>query len=123
MSLRVFLSQMTIDQWVASDRVDLQGEFITLQPAGVRLRLASAALFKAAAGGSHDEHGLVGKVKDQQAIDAMGGEAYMSSVVIGEAAYDVEAGFVAMPDESFAHAPQAVIAALSDLRQEAKAVR
>lgn len=98
MSFRVFLPQMTIDQWVASDRVDLQGEFITLRPEGVRFQLTSAAFFKAASGGSADLHGLVGKVKDQSAIDALGGEAYMSSVVVGDAAYDVEPGFVATPD-------------------------
>ncbi|MDX2021110.1 MAG: hypothetical protein SF187_12795 [Deltaproteobacteria bacterium] len=95
MSFKVFLSQMTIDDWVATDRVDLQGEYITLRPDGLRLRLAPAAFFKAAAGGSADVHGLVGKVKDQFAINALGGEAYMSSVVVGEAAYDVEPGFVA----------------------------
>lgn len=98
MSFRVFLPQMTIDEWVASDRVDLQGEFITLRPEGVRLQLTSAAFFKAASGGSPDPHGLVGKVKDQSAIDALGGEAYMSSVVVGDSAYDVEPGFVATPD-------------------------
>lgn len=118
MSFRVFLSQTTIDDWVASDRVDLQGEFITLQPAGVRLRLSSAAFFKAVAGGSHDAHALVGKVKDQEAIDAMGGEAYMSSVVIGEAAYDVDPGFTATPDEEFVGSADSVIAALGALRAQ-----
>lgn len=120
MSLRVFLSQTTIDRWVATDRVDLQGEYITLQPMGVRLRLASAALFTGASGGSFDVHGLVGKVKDQQAIDAMGGEAYMSSVVIGDAAYDVEPGFVATPDDAYAGPHSHVLSALDALRQEAQ---
>ena len=118
MSLRVFLSQTTIDNWVASDRVDLQGEFITLQPAGLRLQLASAAYFRAVAGGSGDTHSLVGKVKDQEAIGAMGGEAYMSSVVIGDAAYDVEPGFVAIPDDAYRGSFNNVIAALGALRAE-----
>jgi len=118
MSLRVFLSQTTIDNWVASDRVDLQGEFITLQPAGLRLRLASAAFFRAVAGGSADARALVGKVKDQQAIGAMGGEAYMSSVVIGDSAYDVDPGFVAMPADGYAGTFDSVITALAALRAE-----
>lgn len=116
MTLRLFFSQMTIDTWVAGDRVDLQGEVITTRPSGVRLRLTPAALFKQASLGAHDLHGLVGKVKDQEAIDALGGEAFMSSVVIGEAAYDVEAGYVAIPADETADAPGAILAAVASLR-------
>ncbi len=116
MSVRVFLSQMTIDSWVASDRVDLQGEFMTLQPDGVRMRLQSAAYFKAAAGGSEDRHGLVGKVKDHHALDALGGEAYMSSVVIGDAAYDVEPGFVATPSDDWRGPSELLMRALTALQ-------
>lgn len=115
MTFRVFLPQMTIDEWVASDRVDLQGQYITLRPEGVRLLLSSAAFFKSAAGGSADVHGLVGKVKDQSAIDALGGEAYMSSVVVGESAYDVEPGFVATPDGPVG-STTALLAALNAFR-------
>ena len=114
MTFRVFLSQMTIDEWVASDRVDLQGEYMTLRPAGVRLALTSAAFFKSAAGGSEDVHGLVGKVKDQSAIDALGGEAYMSSVVVGDSAYDVEPGFVATADGMSSNT--SLLAAIAALR-------
>jgi len=115
-SLRVFLSQETIDTWVASERVGLLGDVVTLRPSGQHLQLVPAVHFQCAAGGAADDHDLVGKVKDQAAIDALGGEAYMTSVVLGETAYDVEPGFVATPaagDEAQTPELLRLVAALS----------
>lgn len=95
MSLRIFVSQTTIDTWVATEQVDLAGDVIAIRPSARRLRLSPASFFKSVAGGSRDGQGLVGKVKDDAAIAALGGEAYMTSVVVGEDAYDVEPGFLA----------------------------
>jgi hypothetical protein len=36
-------------------------------------------------------------VKDEEAISALGAEAYMTSVLFDDIAYDVEPGFVAVP--------------------------
>jgi hypothetical protein len=95
MSFKLFIPQATIDSWVSTDQVELQGDVITMKSTGFQFQLVPASFFRAAAGGSDDTHQLTGRVKDQWAIDALGGEAYMSSVVIGDAAYDVEPGFLA----------------------------
>jgi hypothetical protein len=112
MSLRVFISQTTIDDWVSTDQVELQGEVITLRPSQRQIRLTPASFFKNVAGHSLDSLGLVGKVKDQDAIAGLGGEAYMSSVVIGEDAYDIEPGFLA---REVAPAPGGDVEFLQDL--------
>ena len=50
-------------------------------------------LSKLAAG--EDRPGLLGKVKSEEQLAALGGELYMSSVLLGEDAYDVQGGFLA----------------------------
>ncbi len=115
MPLKVFIPQSVIDAWVSSDRVDLQGEFLTLRAAGLSLRLVPASHFQRVSGGGEDRNGLLGRVKDQEAIAALGGEAYMSSVLLGETAYDVESGFLATPVPVPPEGGQRVVAALGAL--------
>ena len=92
---RFFIAQAAIDSWVSADQVELQGDTLVVRGVGAQLRLTPAALFMKVAGGGPDAQGLVGRVKDHEALAAMGGEAYMSSVVLGDTAYDVEPGFAA----------------------------
>jgi hypothetical protein len=83
-----------MDAWVASERVEVSGQTLSLRAAGA-LSLEPASYFrKVSAGG---DQGLVGKVKSEQAIAALGGETYMTSVILGESAYEVEPGFLATP--------------------------
>jgi hypothetical protein len=93
MSAKLFISQGTIDAWVSQDQADVSGDRLTLR-GGLSLRLSPASLFRRVSGGT-DVHGLVGRVKGEEAISALGAEAYMSSVILGDTAYDVEPGFLA----------------------------
>ncbi len=97
MNVRVFVSQNTIDNWVLTDQVELAGDVVSIKPSNIRLQLRAASYFRSVAGGSMDTQDIIGRVKDEAEITELGGEAYMSSVVIGEAAYDIEPGFVAIP--------------------------
>jgi hypothetical protein len=92
---KLFIPQSDIDRWMSSGRVELRGEVLVLRDASAELRLRPAALFVRVAGGGSDRRGLCGKVKDEAALSALGAEAYMTSVLFDDAAYDVEAGFVA----------------------------
>ena len=47
----------------------------------------------------------MGRVKEQRLIEALGAEVYMDSVVLGDNAYDVETGFVAVPEPIRAAGP------------------
>jgi hypothetical protein len=55
---------------------------------------------------------LLGRVKDEDALAALGAEAYMTSVLFDDAAYDVEPGFLAIPVGELADGGRAVLAAL-----------
>ncbi len=96
MYAKIFVSQSTIDAWVSSDKVDLTGSALTLRGGGATLELEPASLFVSVSGGD-DAKGLVGRVISAGTLSAMGAEAYMASVLLGDTAYDVSPGFLAAP--------------------------
>lgn len=97
MTPSLFIPQGTIDAWVAADKADVAGEVLTVRGIAGALRLAPASWFCRVSAGSDEVHGLLGKVKAEEAIAALGGEVYMTSVILGETAYEVEPGFLAAP--------------------------
>jgi hypothetical protein len=97
MPVKVFISQGVIDAWVSSEQVEIAGSLLSFRARAGALDLVSASLFKRISAGKTDPHTLVGKVLDEEAILALGGETYMSSVLLGETAYDVEPGFLGVP--------------------------
>ena len=99
MSVKVFIPQRIVDAWVTADKVELSGEVMTFRGPALALRVVPGYYFDHAAGGSDEGHKLLGRVKAKAAIAAMGAEAYMDSVILGETAYEVEVGFVAKPLE------------------------
>lgn len=97
MPLKVFISQGAIDTWVSSEQVEIAGNLLSFRTRAGGLELVPASLFQRISAGQTDPHTLVGKVLDEEAILALGGETYMTSVLLGEIAYDVEPGFVGIP--------------------------
>jgi len=97
MSVKVFISQGAVDSWVSSDQAELSGSLLSFKGHPGALELVPASLFKRISAGNTDPHTLVGKVLDEEAILALGGETYMSSVLLGENAYDIEPGFIGVP--------------------------
>jgi hypothetical protein len=95
MSVQVFIPQDVVDAWVKADQVELYGEVMTFCGPRLAMRMVPGYYFGRVAGGSDEGHNLLGRAKVKAAIDAMGAEAYMNSVILGETAYQVEAGFVA----------------------------
>jgi hypothetical protein len=95
---KLFISQSAIDAWVSTERVELQGEVVSLRDGAGQLRLRAASLFLKVSGNGEDKRLLIGRVKDEAAISALGAEAYMTSVLFDDIAYDVEPGFVATPE-------------------------
>ena len=112
MSVKVFIPQDIVDSWVTADKVELSGEAMTFRDSRLALRMVPGYYFDHVAGGSDEGHNLLGRAKAKAAINAMGAEAYMNSVILGETAYEVEAGFVAKAlDPACTRA--AVVAAMS----------
>jgi hypothetical protein len=97
MAVKIFISQGAIDGWVSSDQAEIAGSMLSFKGRAGALDLVPASLFRRISAGLTDPHTLVGKVLDEEAILALGGETYMSSVLLGEIAYDVEPGFVGVP--------------------------
>jgi hypothetical protein len=97
MSVKLFIPQETVDAWLSTDRVNLEGEMLQLLAGGLVLRLVPGCHFKSVQAGSDETFKLLGKVKAKAAVSALGAEMYMNSVILGETAYEVEVGFVAKP--------------------------
>ena len=111
---RVFVSQETLDRWLSEERVEVDGDVLTLQAEGQRFRLATALHFLNEVAGGGDPENWIGKVKPLDAIIESGGEHCAGSVVLGESAFEVIEGFLGFPlhDPS---APSLVAAAQSSL--------
>ncbi len=101
---RVFVPQETLDEWLSNERVEVDGETMTLKPEGQKFLLKTAVRFVTEVTGGGDDPGLVGKVKDLEQLGVLGGEHCADSVVLGDNAYEVLEGFVGEPliDESVA---------------------
>ncbi len=113
MSTKVFLPQELVDSWIASDKIELAGEIMTFRGSALSVRLVPGFYFDRVSGGSDEGHMLLGRAKSKAAVAALGAEVYMTSVLLGDTAYEVEAGFIAKPlDPSCGR--QAVLAAMAE---------
>jgi|GEM_PF-954778 hypothetical protein len=95
--VKIFIPQDLVDRWVTADKVELSGEIMTFGGSGLAVRMIPGYYFDHVAGGSDEGHKLLGRAKMKAVIAAMGAEVYMNSVILGETAYEVEAGFLAKP--------------------------
>ena len=135
----LFVSQALLDAWASQGRIDLDGRSIALLGGpgpGRRYALEPAVRFLRGAGGAGDVAGLVARVKSLAQVRELGGEAMADSVVLGEAAYEVEPGFLAEASAVEAASRAAPVAApeprgdghrvlprdLEDRRREAEAL-
>jgi hypothetical protein len=91
---RVFFPQEALDEWLEQGRVQLVGDELTTTPEGRRLRVESALRFVAEVGAGADPHGLIGKVKTLDQVEALTGEHCADSVIIGDCAYQVVEGWL-----------------------------
>jgi len=94
---RVFFPQQALDEWLEHGRVVLVGDELTVLPEGRRFQLTSALRFVAEVADSPDAHDLVGRVKSLEQVQALHGEHYADSVILGDNAYQVVEGFFGEP--------------------------
>jgi hypothetical protein len=90
----LFVPQEMLDRWADQGRVELKGHVLTLLREKKSFQLTSAVRFLKLEAGE-DVARLLNKVKTLDALKQMRAEQYMSSVVLGEAAYKVQQGFLA----------------------------
>src|SRR5678815_3443237 len=94
---QLFISQDRLDSWTSEARVDLDGDVMTLADDGRCFRLRPAVRFLQVIGSESDPNQLVNKVKDETTLARMGADHYVTSVILGEVAYDVQPGFLGEP--------------------------
>lgn len=94
---RLFVSQAVLDRWLGEERVEVNGEELTLLPERHRFDLKTAVLFKEEVTGAGDSLSLIGRVKDVDQITALGGDYSAGSVIIGDLAYEVVEGLAGTP--------------------------
>ena len=98
MSGLLFVSQAVLESWTEHGKIDFQGDLMTLRSGegqGRSYVLGPAVRFMEVLGTDRDPNALLGKVKTDAQLRALGAEQLGDSVVLGELAYEVEPGFVA----------------------------
>ncbi|MCA9555178.1 MAG: hypothetical protein KC933_34420 [Myxococcales bacterium] len=90
---RMFIAQATLESWLDSGHVDMESSLVVLKNHGRAYELEPAVRFVASVpeGKAPD---LIGKVLTERRINELGGEMMGDSVLFGEAAFVVEAGYV-----------------------------
>ncbi len=94
---RLYISQERLDSWSAEQRVTVEGDIMTLADDGRSFKIRMAVRFLTVSGAETDPNDLLGTVKDEAALEKMGADHYMNSVILGEVAYDVQPGFLGDP--------------------------
>jgi hypothetical protein len=92
-----FFPQAALDQWIVDERVDFKDGELTVLGPGRRYRLSEAVHVLREVTGTPDGHDLIGRVKARGALDKLGAEIVETSMLLGDAAYDVEPGWVGAP--------------------------
>lgn len=94
---RLFWPQEIMDQLTVDEMATIEGDLLSLAEDKLSYRVTQAVHFLEDVGDGSDAHKLVGRVKELAAIEELGGEHYMDSVLIGDSAYKVVEGFAGEP--------------------------
>jgi hypothetical protein len=90
----LFVPQSVLDRWSEQGKVQVDGHVLTILGENKAFALTSAVRFIKMEAGD-DVSRLLQKVKTTDALKQMGAEHYMESVILGDAAYQVQQGFLA----------------------------
>ena len=94
---RVFFPQEALDRWLSEGRVEIAGSELTIPNERRRYRLVEAIRIVSEEAGHSDPDELVGKVKTVLFLTELGAELLGDSMVLGENAYRVVAGWLGSP--------------------------
>ncbi len=94
MSRLHFLPQDTLDGWSEQGKVDIQGDELVDLTDKAHFPIREAVRFVRLESGE-DVNGLLRKVKSLDQMKALGAEHYLTSVIIGDAVYEVVPGWIA----------------------------
>jgi hypothetical protein len=93
----------TLEKWAVDGKADIREDALWVVSSNTRYPLQPAVHVQTLVSGT-DEKSLVSKVKTRAQMDALGAEQVMDSVLVGEAAYQVLAGYLAdVPLADYVH--------------------
>jgi hypothetical protein len=101
MENRVFFPQSALDQWIVDGSVELSAGILTILSESRRYELTEAVHVLREVSGAGDHHDLLNRVKTRASLEQSGAELVESSMLLGDAAYDVEPGWLGTPVGSF----------------------
>ena len=107
----LFLTQNNLNTWLENGDVDMGQDALIFTADKSSYPMVSAVHFKKVVDGV-DGQKLVGKVKATEALRLGGAEISMGAVVLGEAAYEVDDGFmltVQLPDRPAGRPPSRAV--------------
>jgi hypothetical protein len=99
---RFFLPQAVLDEWIVDGSVELHAGELTVLGENRRYLLTEAVRVLAEVSGSGDTRDLVGRATERATLEGDGAEIVESSMLLGDAAYDIEPGWLAVPIGTFA---------------------
>lgn len=102
---RLFISQQRLDRLSADDKVVLEGDRLEIPALSTSFDLEPAVHFTSVVDGE-DVHGLVGKVRTEAALRAVGADLLHTSAIVGETAYQCEPGFLGVVVATTASRPE-----------------
>jgi hypothetical protein len=94
---RVFFPQEALDGWLLDGQVEIAGSELTIPNERRRYRVVEAVRVVAEETGPTDPDELVGKVKTMSFLTELGAELLGDSMVLGDHAYRVVAGWLGTP--------------------------
>jgi len=90
---RLYISQKRIDAWSEENKIRITGDTMTLVELGRSFIIQPGVRFLKVVG-DDDPHDLVGLVKEEGELAAMGADHMANSVIYVDTAYEVENGFI-----------------------------
>lgn len=94
---RVFFPQEALDRWLVDGKVEISGSELTIPGERRRYRLVEAVRVLSEETSHADPDELVGRVKTMLYLTELGAELLGDSMVLGENAYRVVAGWLGTP--------------------------
>jgi len=94
---RVFFPQEALDRWLVDGKVEISGSELTIPTERRRYRLVEAVRVVSEEASHTDPDELVGRVKTILFLTELGAELLGDSMVLGENAYRVVAGWLGTP--------------------------
>lgn len=100
---KIFISQTVLDSMYEQGKAHLDQDCLMIHSKQNQVfKMIPACKFLYVADGSPDPHHLLGKILTRQDLEKIHAELYMDSVLYREVAYQVEPGYLGVPETAAA---------------------